>query len=179
MYRNNLKSLLLNYYPQDVAEQVYKLQMLDFLNIHEDCFERTCNIGHFTASCWLLNKTQDKALLLHHAKLNQWFQLGGHCDGDYNLLNVALKEAKEESGINDIEPISTGIFDIDIHLIPQIKKEKAHYHYDIRFLLQITSDAPLISNLESKDLKWFSKDKKQLPPVNASVIRMFDKWVGV
>ena len=133
MHRDNLKQLLINFKPDDGKEKVHKTQMLDFLSEHKDCFERTCSIGHFTGSCWLLNQNLDQALLLHHKKLDKWLQLGGHCDGDSNLLNVALKEAREESGINDIEPVQNTIFDIDIHLIPQINDEKPHYHYDIRF----------------------------------------------
>lgn len=119
--------------------------------------------------------------MTHHAKLDRWFQLGGHCDEGHDLLNVAIKEAQEESGINNIVPLLTApgaapeIFDIDIHLIPENKKEKAHYHYDIRFLLKVISNEEVIQSSESKALKWIKKDIQDLPTKNYSVMKMFNK----
>lgn len=177
MIKKDLAAQLLNSYkPACKKEKRFKDDMLVFLNRYDDCFERTLAVGHFTASCWFLDKTGDSALLTHHAKLNRWLQLGGHCDGNPNLLAVALKEAQEESGIEHIVPVSTEIFDIDIHLIPASKKEKAHYHYDVRFLLQVASDEKIVCSKESHDLRWFTNNTVALPNVNSSVQRMFKKW---
>ncbi len=176
MKRSALTTLLHNYHPTAPEEIIFKESMLQFMAAHEDCFERTLEIGHFTASCWLLNKDGDKALLLHHAKLDRWFQLGGHCDGDSDVLAVAIKEAQEESGIMGISPVSEEIFDIDIHPIPENKRDKAHDHYDVRFLLQVTSDEDIVSNRESKELRWIGKNRSELPTDNPSVVRMFQKW---
>lgn len=177
MKRTALSTLLHSYHPTASEEIAFKEQMLTFIANHEDCFERTLEIGHFTASCWLLNKEGDKALLLHHAKLDRWFQLGGHCDGDPDVLAVAIKEAQEESGIIGIQPVSSKIFDIDIHPIPENKHDKAHDHYDVRFLLQVTSDENVVSNRESKELRWIGKNPAELPTDNPSVVRMFNKWL--
>lgn len=170
-----LLTLLERYQPtQEEAE--FKKRMIDFFKRYSDCFERSLQIGHFTASAWLLNKKGDKALLMHHMKLDQWFQVGGHCDGEKNVLAVALKEAQEESGIDAIEPVSTEIFDIDIHTIPANKKEQEHDHYDVRFLLRVTSDQEVVQNRESKELRWIGKDPSELPTDSRSVVRMFEKW---
>ncbi len=152
-----------------------------FVENHEDCFERTLQVGHITASAWLLNKEGTKALLMHHTKLDKWIQLGGHCDGDSDVLGVAIKEAQEESGIEHIEPVwqNGAIFDIDVHLIPANKKEPEHYHYDIRFLLRVTSDEDYVRNHESQDMRWFGKDRAMLPTQSLSVLRMFDKWAAL
>lgn len=177
MRRNNLLQLLHNYTPRALEELDYKARIINFVKQHTDCFERSLAVGHITASAWLLNKDGSAALLMHHAKLNKWFQLGGHCDGDSDTLRVALKEAQEESGITAIEPISTHIFDIDIHCIPDTPKEKSHYHYDIRFLLKVTSDEDFVKNSESKELRWIPKNPEALPTQELSVTRMFDKWL--
>lgn len=177
MKRTFLLNKLAAYKPEAQDEQQYKKDMIAFITQHEDCFERSLSIGHITASAWLVNKEGDKALLMHHTKLDKWFQLGGHSDGDPNTLAVAIKEAQEESGIFGIEPISTDIFDIDIHLIPANSKEAAHYHYDVRFLLRVASDEQLIQNRESKELRWIGKNRADLPTDSRSVVRMFDKWV--
>lgn len=176
MKRNYLLYELDAYLPTP-QEQQFKDTMLAFIEQHENCFERTLEIGHITASAWLLNKNKTHALLMHHAKLDKWVQVGGHCDGDPNVLRVAIKEAQEESGIQSIEPLSRDIFDIDIHLIPANAKEKEHYHYDVRFLLHVTSDEEVVRNNESKELRWISKNSDELPTHSASILRMFHKWL--
>jgi 8-oxo-dGTP pyrophosphatase MutT (NUDIX family) len=177
MKRSQLLNLLQHYQP--TAEEVeFKERMLWFIERYPDCFKRTLDVGHITASCWLLNKEKTHALLTHHKKLNAWFQLGGHCDGESDVLAVALKEAREESGIQAIEPLSANIFDIDIHLIPANNVTPAHYHYDVRFLLQVTSDETIVLSEESHSLAWVAKDKNSFPTKQRSVTRLFDKWIS-
>ncbi|HLC07057.1 MAG TPA: NUDIX hydrolase [Candidatus Babeliales bacterium] len=174
---NSLQHLLANYLPTDPAEQEYKTTILAFLDQYPNAFERSLDVGHITASAWLVNKDNTKALLTHHRKLDMWVQLGGHCDGNTDPLAVATKEAQEESGIMGVQPVSCDIFDIDIHLIPENKKEKAHYHYDVRFLLQVVGDEEAITSDESHALAWIDKNRDNLPTNERSVVRMFDKWL--
>ena len=152
--------------------------MFEFINSNPDCFERSLEIGHVTASSWLINQSGSHALLMHHRKIGKWLQLGGHCDGDPDVLRVAIKEAKEESGFEDIQCVRSDIFDIDIHLIPENHNEKTHYHYDIRFLLQCKKEEKLVQNRESKGFMWIGK-KNDLPTDNRSIIRMFNKWINL
>jgi len=178
MHRSQLRILLENYHPVDGDEKISKKKMLEFLEGVPNCFERGCKQGHFTGSSWLLNKEGDKALLLLHGKFNEWLQPGGHCDGDSDVFRVALREAQEESGIMGIKPVSEAIFDIDVHRIPPYKNDPEHYHYDVRFLLQVQSDESLIKSSESHDLQWFDKDKEKLPNQVKEIARMFNKWVS-
>lgn len=177
MHRNTLISLLEKYIA--TAQEIEsKNNILSFIKANPNCFDRELEIGHITGSAWLINKTGDKALLLHHRKLDKWFQLGGHADGDSDILSVAIKEAQEESGIQDIELVMNEIFDIDIHKIPANSKEKEHFHYDVRFILQVKSDEDFVSNQESKELRWISKNRHELPTEEESVTRLFDKWIA-
>jgi len=176
--RSNLIQLLEQYHPTYQQEIESKDQILTFIKQHPNCFERSLEIGHITASAWLLSNDESQALLLHHAKLDKWFQLGGHCDGNPDVLAVAIQETQEESGINNIVAVDTQIFDIDIHLIPDNKREKAHFHYDIRFLLKVVGDEDVVQNRESKELRWIDKKQDGLPTNEPSVIRMFDKWLA-
>lgn len=175
MHRDSLRQLLQNYQPT-IEEVVFKDRMLAFLDEHVDACERSLKVGHFTASAWLVSVDGAQALLMHHAKLNLWVQLGGHADGDTDLLAVAIKEAQEESGIEGIVAMSPEIFDIDIHAIPANSKEPAHEHFDVRFILQVISDEQFVQNRESKELRWIGKDASQLPTSQRSVVRMFEKW---
>lgn len=179
MHRNNLLNLLAHYFPQDSEEIINKEKMIDFVQQNPDCFERSLAIGHMTASAWLVDKTNTHALLTLHAKFNEWFQLGGHCDGDCNILGVAIKEAQEESGILSIAPVFSEIFDIDVHPIPANSRDPEHYHYDVRFLLHVTSDEHIVQSTESKDLRWFPKDRTKLPTQHPSILRMFNKWLAI
>ena len=90
---------------------------------------------------------------------------------------MAIKEAQEESGIQAIIAIDNQIFDIDIHAIPANSKDKEHFHYDIRFLLQVQSDEKQQINEESKELRWIGKSKANLPTNEESITRMFNKWL--
>ena len=177
--RKPLLNLLAQYSPTDFYEIASKRVMVEFVEQNKHCFERSLECGHITASAWLLNKNKTHALLMHHAKLNAWFQLGGHCDGESDVLAVAIKEAQEESGIMAIEPLSRVIFDIDVHRIPTNSKEKEHYHYDVRFLLRVTSDEDVVCSHESKELRWIGKDMSALPTNSTSVVRMFHKWAAL
>ena len=176
MKRQKLQRLLEAYSPLDQEEISAKKKMLEFLSSHENCFERSLEVGHFTGSAWLVNRDNTEVLLMHHAKLNIWCQLGGHADGDADLFAVALREAQEESGIFGVQPLMEAIFDIDIHPIPGNSKEKAHFHYDVRFIFQVVSNEQIVQNAESKALKWFGRELEALPTRHRSITRMFDKW---
>jgi len=148
-----------------------------FLGSNSDCFERTCQIGHFTASAWVINSTESEILLMHHKKLNSWMQVGGHADGESDLLQVALKEIKEESGLKNVIPLTNNIFDLDIHIIPPYKNDPEHYHYDVRYIIKAIKDDTLTKNEESNDLRWFDSDIDALPSKNPSIVRMFNIWI--
>lgn len=176
MHRQQLLALLEKYIPATAIEHTAKLDITQFIHANRQCFARTLTIGHITASAWLVSKDLQHVLLMHHAKLDMWCQLGGHCDGESDVLNAAIREAQEESGINAIVPVIDNIFDLDVHPIPATTKEPAHYHYDVRFLLRVNSDEQPIQNSESKDLRWFSGEESLLPTNAESILRMFRKW---
>lgn len=139
-----------NSYPE---ENIEIDRLVEFIESTEDCFKRSNLAGHITGSCLLLSPEKEEVLITHHKKLGKWLQLGGHSDGEANTLNVALREAQEESGIMDVQPLSEEIFSIDIHKIPARKEEPEHYHYDISFLLIAGNKDYEVSD-ESEDLRW-------------------------
>src|SRR5690606_34126770 len=101
MDRIRLKNLMENYRTPFEEEQAF---LSDFILLTADpmAFNRERKDGHFTASSWIVNKRRTHALLTLHKKLNRWLQLGGHADGNENLLEVALGEAREESGLSSL-----------------------------------------------------------------------------
>lgn len=175
MHRQAILTLLNNYAPRYTEEVEYKERVIRFIQNHENCFERTCKVGHITGSSWLISPEGTHAFLMHHRKINIWVQPGGHCDGDTDVLAVALKEAQEESGIRDIRPISHNIFDIDIHTFPKKGDDPEHLHYDVRFFLQAQTSAITI-NTESNDAQWFPQNQNLNVFQSPSIKRMFQKW---
>ena len=143
---------------RDEAETVDRIR--DLIRVHENCFDRDCLPGHITASAWIVSRETRAVLLTHHRKLERWLQLGGHTDGEADVLTAALREAEEESGLSNFEPIprreEMTILDVDVHLIPARADEPAHEHHDIRFLLQVSETQSIErQESESKEVKWF------------------------
>jgi len=154
MKREALLNLLCRYHTGDTAERLMVGRCIAFVGNSPDCFERSLSEGHVTASGWIVNHDISHVLLIHHLKLDRWMQPGGHCDGDPDVLAVAIKETLEETGLQT-KPVSYEIFDVDVHTIPQRKEVPEHLHYDIRFLLQADIATPLVLNkLETKGLEW-------------------------
>ena len=176
MHRQPLLRLLQSHRPFDAAERIGWEHMQAFLRETPDCFERHNEYGHFTGSGWLLNRDGRRVLLHQHRKLGMWLQLGGHADGDPDLLRVALREAREESGIEAIEPVRTSVFDVDVHEIPARGDRPAHLHFDVRFLLRVTGVESFRCSEESFALGWFTAEELEQLDVDASVRRMNRKW---
>lgn len=131
--------------------------------------------GHITGSAWIVNKDRDKALLTHHHKLNIWVQLGGHVEVTESVLQGAIREAHEESGLKSIRLLSEAVFDIDAHIIPESKKHSEHTHFDIRFMFEADEAEELVITPESKDLKWVEFSKIPSYTMEESVLRMVRK----
>lgn len=174
MHRRTLLTLLDSYRPSSEREKQILYQLRDFVLSEPDCFKRTLTKGHITGSAWLLNPSFDAVLLCYHKKLKKWLQPGGHADGESDPLKTAIREAEEESGINHIKAIDPGIFDIDIHPIPEHKDTPAHLHYDVRFIL-LAPHAEFIVSDESEKLAWVPFNKLFDYSEEESVLRMDKK----
>lgn len=175
MHRQLLLGQLERYHPSDKEELAMRDRIMQFVRQHEDCFSRELAIGHITGSAFIVNHERTHILLTHHKKLNRWLQLGGHADGESNILNVALREAEEESGLAEVRPVSQEIFDVDIHVIPARKNEAEHYHYDIRYLCEADSRIPLTVSDESHDLVWVPVTAVLNYTEERSMLRMVSK----
>lgn len=179
MHRRDLLEKLRRHQPFDAGEGDSLRRIESFVRDHPDCFERTLSIGHITGSAWLLDESGTRVLLTHHRKLNKWLQLGGHAEGDPDILAVALREAREESGLSRIEAINGNIYDVDVHLIPALAGEAEHYHYDVRFLLTAVGETVVRVSDESHDLAWVTAEELPDLDVDESVLRMHRKWLAL
>jgi len=152
-----------NYTPKNEQEEVDKLAMLAFIEHNEDVLDRENLVAHLTSSAIVVNEEMDKVLFAHHNIYNAWGWVGGHNDGDGNLLEVAIKEAKEETGLEHIVVVDEDIFMLDvIHVTNHIKHGKYvgdHLHLNVTFLLQADEEESVMHKPdENSGVRWFAID---------------------
>ena len=185
MHRRPLLEMLTRYRQAFPAEAGIVGQICSLVEGHADCFQRTCRPGHITGAAWIASADRRRFLLAHHRKLDRWLQLGGHADGQWSVDEVALREAREESGLSafDIVPIDGVLmpFDVDVHQIlarydaaGQLLEDE-HQHYDIRFLFVAHAGQELSPSDESHDLRWFTPEEIRQLTDEESVLRMLRK----
>ena len=138
--------------------------MLEYINTFDDVLTRENKMCHFTASNWIVNKDRTKVLMIYHNIYKSWAWTGGHADGDSDLLHVALKEAEEETGLNNLKLLSDGIYSLQILTVDShIKREKfvsSHLHLDCCFLFEANEEDELrIKEDENSGVKWIDIDE--------------------
>ena len=142
----------------DAKERADRDAILALLRSGKDAFARaTFEPGHVTGSAFVLDAKEERLLMLHHKKLDRWLQPGGHADpGETDPLATALREAREETGIEGLlpHPRAPRPFDVDVHVIPERKGEPEHRHHDVRYLLIAPAGAEPAVSAESNALAW-------------------------
>lgn len=147
--------------------------ILRLLKTEKDIFLRHHLEAHITASAWVVNKRQDKVLMAYHNIYDTWAWLGGHADGEEDLLGVALKEVSEESGLTRIKPVSDDIFSVEVLTVDGHQKNgryvSSHLHLNITYLIEADEEEALkIKVDENSQLGWFSLDE--------AVLASNEKW---
>lgn len=185
MSRRPLFEMLARYRDVFPTEADVVDRICDLIESRPNCFDRTCRPGHITAAAWILSNDRGRVLLTHHRKLDRWLQLGGHADGQWQVEEVALREAQEESGLANFRfiPVDGVVmpFDIDVHEIPARYDaagnllEDAHEHHDIRFLLIANSGEDIQVSDESHDLRWCTPAEVRELTAEESILRMLRK----
>lgn len=158
--------------PLDPRETVMTTDAIRFAGEHAGCLLRSCVPGHFTGSARIVDVTRRWTLLARHGKLDKWLQVGGHADGDGDLLAVALREIREEAELTRLRPRSEIIFDFDRHMISARGAEQGHYHHDLRFLIEADRDEQLVISGESHELAWIELDQVGRFNADESMMRM-------
>ena len=113
---------------------------------------------HFTASALVVHPDSRRVLLRWHQRQRTWLQVGGHGDpGESDPLRIALREAREETGLPDLVPWpDAAIQHAVVCSVAPGNGEPAHEHADIRYFL--ATAAPSVARPESPDapLRWLT-----------------------
>ena len=156
-----LKEQLEQYIPYNEQEEKDKEVMISYLTNFDNSLTRENKYGHFTSSAWVLNKEHTKVLMIYHNIYKSWAWPGGHADGEENLLLVAEKEVREETGLTDLTLVSNDIFSLEIITVNGHVKRGAyvpsHVHLNVVFLFEAYENSVLrIKEDENSGVKWIN-----------------------
>jgi ADP-ribose pyrophosphatase YjhB (NUDIX family) len=171
------------YKPCNEQEMKDKEIILRYSDIFHDILTRNNKIIHMTVSAFVINKNKDKVLMVHHNIYNSWAWAGGHADGEEDLLFVAIKEVKEETGVKNIVTISKNIIAIDIlPVFNHIKNGRyvsPHLHASIAYLLEADENEPIIVKPdENSAVKWIPIDQINLFSNEPHMKKVYEKIIA-
>ena len=183
----NLSAVIADFVPGCEQEERDQAVMLKFLQENDNCLTRENLIAHFTASSWIVNGADsriaddelngragdsesadakgsmntgdNKFLMVYHNLYDSWSWTGGHADGEADLLSVAIREAREETGVQDFkiprrEPISLEIITVDGHMKRGVYVP-SHLHLNLTYLLQADETQKLsVKPDENSGVAW-------------------------
>ncbi|SHM64268.1 ADP-ribose pyrophosphatase YjhB, NUDIX family [Anaerosporobacter mobilis DSM 15930] len=152
-----------NYNPFNEQEKQDKKVALDYITTFPNILTRENEFAHMTASSWIVNKDRTKVLMIFHNIYQSWAWTGGHADGEDNLLNVAIRETMEETGIKNIKPLQEDIFSLELLCVDgHVKRGKyvsSHIHINVTYLLEADeSEALAIKEDENSGVRWIDID---------------------
>lgn len=159
----NLRETITNYIPVCEQEAQDRRMMLQYMDLFDNLLTRENEIAHFTASAWVTNPTHDRILMLYHNIYQSWAWPGGHADGEVDLLQVALKEVQEETGIARVKPVLTDNISLEILTVnAHFKKGRfvvPHLHLNLTYLLEAEDSQSIHSKPdENSAVKWFTPE---------------------
>ena len=157
----NMRKAIEAYRPFNEQEARDKAVILDFLEHHEDAYLRTNLLAHMTASAWVVNPERSQVLMVYHKLYDSWSWTGGHADGERDLLAVALREVREETGVHNVRPVSEEIYSLEVLTVDGHEKHgeyvPSHLHLNVTYLLEADEhDALTVCEEENSGVRWFA-----------------------
>lgn len=169
-----LREKIEKYVPYNEQEEKDKNTILKYMDTFEDTLTRNNEFGHFTASAWVVNKERTKVLMIYHNIYKSWAWTGGHADGESDLLSVAVREVKEETGVENVKVLDDDIFSLEIVCVNgHVKRGKyvsSHVHLNVTYLLEVDENETLrIKEDENSGVKWV--------PIDEVEVTSNERWV--
>ncbi|MBQ6503535.1 MAG: NUDIX hydrolase [Flexilinea sp.] len=173
-----LLETLRSYQPWNEQEAADRDEILRQIEHCPDIFTRENRNAHMTASSWIVDPSRTKVLMVYHNIYDSWSWVGGHADGETDLLTVALREAREETGISHVRPLSTEIYSLEILTVDGHEKRgkyvSSHLHLNLTYMLEADDSDPLAGKEdENSAVAWFGLDDA----VRASTEPWFQKRI--
>ncbi len=152
------------YVPFNEQEARDRALILWFLDHNPDAFLRSNTLAHMTASAWVVNPARDRVLMVYHKIYDSWSWTGGHADGETDLLKVALRELREETGATHLRPVSPELYSLEVLTVDGHEKRgdyvSSHLHLNVTYLIEVDEgDALHVCEEENSGVRWFSLDE--------------------
>jgi len=178
----NFIDTIKNYTPCNEQESKDKEIILKCIDDFKNILTRENELAHITSSGFIISRAKDKVLMIHHNIYNSWAWTGGHADGEKDLLEVAIREAQEETGIKNVVPLTDEIVSIDIlTVVGHIKNSKyvaPHLHLSIAYLLLANeSDCLKIKPDENSGVKWIPLDEIETYSNEPYMVNVYNKII--
>ena len=141
-----------------------KKVILDYLANNPGAFFRSDLIAHMTASSWIVNAERTKVVMVYHRIYDSWSWTGGHADGEEDLLTVALRECREETGLQNVRAVDEDIFSLEVLTVDGHEKRgeyvPSHLHLNVTYLLEADEREKLcVCEEENSGVRWFTLDE--------------------
>ena len=164
MTKEELILRIRGYIPYNEQEEADQKEILRRLESGEDLITRENKSAHLTASAWVTDPARSRILMAYHNLYHSWSWLGGHADGEYDLLKTAIKEVQEESGITRVRPLSGEIYSLEILTVDGHEKRgeyiSSHLHLNLTYLLEADpQEAVRIKPDENSGVAWFEPEE--------------------
>lgn len=158
-----LEKILTAYCPWNAQEARDREEILRRLRSGEPLYDRA-HAAHLTASAWVVSPERTLVLMAYHRLYDSWAWLGGHADGERDLLAVACREVQEESGLIEVRPVMKTPFSIEILAVNGHEKHgqyvSSHLHLNLTYLLEANPAAAIRPKPdENTRVGWFSLEE--------------------
>ena len=168
----DIREAIEKYCPCCEQEARDKAVILALIDSNPDAFERSNLIAHMTASAWVVNPARDKVLMVYHRIYDSWSWTGGHADGERDLLSVALREVREETGVKSARPVTEDIYSLEVLTVDGHEKRGAyvssHLHLNVTYLLEADEgEALTVKPDENSGVRWFTLEESETAPSEA------------
>jgi 8-oxo-dGTP pyrophosphatase MutT (NUDIX family) len=168
--------------PTCPQEEGDKRIMMEYISQYPDTIlTRTCTLGHLTGSSMIFNPKRDKVLMIYHKIYRSWSWTGGHADGEEDLLQVAMREAREETGVEYLRPL-TGLFALDVLPVWGHWKRgsyvSAHMHLNLTYLLEASEKESLrIKEDENSGVAWIPIEDLKDYVTEPDMLPVYEKMI--
>lgn len=184
----NYMEELKKYTPKNVQETADKEMILSYIKTFPDTIlTRENSFAHMTASSMIFNGKRDKVLMVYHNIYHSWSWTGGHADGEEDMLFVAKKEAKEETGIKDLLVLNGNTEEgplAAVDVLPiwgHVKRGKyvsSHLHLNFSYLFETGENEILhIKADENSQVAWLPITELRNKVTEPDMIPIYDKLI--
>jgi 8-oxo-dGTP pyrophosphatase MutT (NUDIX family) len=177
-----LAEVLANHRPRTAVEAVDVSRARALAGAAANPWLRTTPL-HATASALIVHPPTGRVLLRRHARQRDWLQVGGHADpGESEPLAIALREAREETGLGDLVPWPDASL-LQVAVVPVAARaagtghaaEPAHEHADLRFVFATAEPGTVRAESADAPLRWLTPAEARAATAQANVREAIDR----